>query len=953
MPSGQDPFVGREAELTALADCRAQAVAGVPWLAVIVGEAGIGKTALARHAVASGKDGLQVCMTSAAVAEKDLPYGVVDQLLRRLPRGTPGVRDLMESLSPRAAPLSIGASLLAVLAAVSDQAPLAVVIDDLPHSDDESLHALGFTLRRLWSEAILIIVTARTGEPVDQDPTRSDTGHVDDRAATGEPWDRMLRGAPHVLPLVLRGLAGKHTSALAEAAGITGLSPVAVDRLRQRTSGHPLHLKTLLNEVPATVLKDTSRPLPVPSTLRSVIQWTLQRLPDDARKLLDVLAVLNTETSLAQAGQITDLHDPTSALAPLLDAGLVSWDPHEPSTPVCVHHSLQRDAVYEAINPTRRAALHAAAAAAVGADAAWAHRVAAATSPDPLLIEQLEAEADRQAAEGNHARAATLQLWAADLLPPGDQGHAHHLLSAGTHLLLGRKEHAAKALQHRIERCKPDERRDAILGCLATIGGDFATAEHLLSRANTIAADTATHTLAATGLAVVHLLRFDGPPATRVLRPLIDRLPWGPAAHRARGLLAYAAAYTAGPGAGLEVFTEADLPEKAAHVSHEDSPLLFYRGGLRVMAGQLASATDDFATLLTRQQADSDILVEGAEKYLSGFAHYLTGRWDDALICADQALLVADTDDQPWGLPFGHVVATLVHAHRGHWTLARTHAEACRQGSLLFPEVVSLFSVLAHAVLAQAQGDHSAMLAALDMLENPDKIAPGQRTLYGLLWAPLLVQAATTHPARAHLRQAADALRILDGLTQHAPGLATTTHWLHARLAACNGDRDEALPRFQAALDAPAVPGDDIPLHRAYCHEDLARHLQTTGRQSDHARATHHLQDAVQAFTTLDAAPHAQRAADALSRLRPTRGTPQTKISQTHGRLRPAIHLTEREQHIAHLATQGMTNQEIAHQLYLSPKTIEYHLSHVYTKLDLSNRRQLRAALHGSVQGTV
>ncbi|WP_406191350.1 LuxR C-terminal-related transcriptional regulator [Streptomyces sp. NBC_01017] len=920
-------FAGREEELETVARCRGEAVAGRPWLVVVEGASGIGKSALVRRALAPGKDGMRACWAGCDRSEQDLPYGVVDRLLRRLPAGTSGVQELAGSLAPAASPLAVGADLLAVVAAVSDGGPLAVVVDDVPWADEQSVKALGFMVRRLFTESVLVVLIARTGE----------AGSGGTPAGGGSGWQGLARGAAPVLPLRLKGLGRGETARIVAGAGFGGLGRAAVDRLHEWTAGHPLYLLSLLAEVTPEALADRSRPLPVPSSLEAVIRKSLGRLPQESRRLVEALAVLDTTVPLGIAAQLADLTDASGALGPALALGLLRWQPDNPTTPLRIHHPLQRNAVYQALSPTRRRALHAVAATLVGADQAWAHKVAAASgAAAQSLVEELAAEADRLADHGYLDRAATLELWAADLSPTRD-GHEHHLLTAATHLLVGELPARALTLRDAVEHCVPTARCDAILGRLASVRGDFDSAEQLLTHAVATASDAQTHLLASTWLGSSCILQIDGAGAAAALRPVVDAVPAGPAACRARGSLATAVGFADGPRAGLEVIAEAGLPEHADSVPKPESKLLYFRGLLRMLAGQLSAGAEDLTTLIARQHADANIPVWPSDHYALALARYLTGHPQDAAISAEQSLLVADTAAQPWGLPLGHAVAVLVHALQGRWEPALEHLGACRRTARTFPAFSSFFLMLAEATLAQARADHRAMLQALRPLDDPTTVPPGMRTSFLVLWAPLLIEAVTAdqQPLPEDLHRAEDALHASAGLARNTPALTATSHWLHARLAAAHGDTTTALTHYQAGINAPTRAGDDIPLHRAFLHHDLARHLLAT--DGDRTQATNHLRLAHKIYTTLGATPYTQRAADDLTRLHP-----HTHPTATPTHL-PANALTEREHHVAHLAAQGMTNQEIAKELFLSPKTIEYHLSHVYTKLDLTSRRQLRA----------
>ncbi|WP_406191279.1 LuxR C-terminal-related transcriptional regulator [Streptomyces sp. NBC_01017] len=930
VPGAEGDFAGRAQELAAIGQCRAEAVAGAPWVVVIEGEPGIGKTALARRALAAGPDGMRVCWCTCDLFEQDYPYGVVEQLLRRLPATKSGIGEPVAA--PTGSPLAVGADLLAALAVAAESGALAVVIDDIPWADDESLKALSFVLRRLYSEPVLTVLTARI----------HDAETSDGVAAAAGDWHTVVRGAARVLPLKLTGLSVEETAQMIAVAGAGTLSRQAVDRLWEHTAGHPLYLRSLLGEAGPGALADLAVPLPVPSTLDELVRHILDRLPAQARRLTEALAVLDAATPLATAARLAGLSDAAAALDAALAGGLVQWQPDEPTTPLRMHHQLQRDAVYQAITPSRRHALHAAAATLVGPDRAWDHRVAAAVTTDPELAGRLADEATRQAGEGRHHRAATLQLWAADLAPTREQ-HEHHLITAVTHLLASWAIARARTLHPALEHCAPSPARDAALGSLAGLGGDLGAAERLLAPLTASAGDLATRLRAATWLGVMHLLRADGPRAVAVLRPVVDRMPPSPATYEVYGDLAWAVGYADGAPAGLAVMAETGLPEHADRVAHKDSFLLNHRGGLRVLAGQLGAGVDDLATLAARMRADGNLAVTPSVHYMLGFGRYLTGQWPDAAISAGHALLVADTLALPYGLAAGHTVAAMVHAQQGHRGQAETDLAACREAAALFPERNCIFPVLATAVLAQAHADRPAIREAIRLLDDPNAITPGARTALLVLWAPLYIEALTApdhRPTADDLRHAEDALHAFDRLAEHVPALTATSHWLHGRLATAHGDTHTALHHYREGLATPARDGDDIPLHRAFLHHHLARHLQATGRPDE---AAHHLQQAHHTYTTLGATPHARRAAHDLAPLHPA-GIP----ADVPG---PADTLTEREHEVAHLASRGLTNQEIARELFVSPKTVEYHLGNVYTKLHLTGRRQLRTALQSAAVG--
>ncbi|MET7391808.1 LuxR C-terminal-related transcriptional regulator [Streptomyces sp. NPDC005529] len=155
-------------------------------------------------------------------------------------------------------------------------------------------------------------------------------------------------------------------------------------------------------------------------------------------------------------------------------------------------------------------------------------------------------------------------------------------------------------------------------------------------------------------------------------------------------------------------------------------------------------------------------------------------------------------------------------------------------------------------------------------------------------------------------------------------------------MATAHGNTDEALACYRAGLAVPAHAGNDIPVHRAFLHHDLARILLATSDQDTRSMAITHLRQARDEYAGLGASPHVQRIDSELAGLLP-HGSVRVPSTQTVA----TDSLTEREHMVASLAAHGMTNQKIGRELYISPKTVEYHLGHVYEKLDITSRRQL------------
>uniref|UniRef100_A0AAU1IC40 AAA family ATPase n=2 Tax=unclassified Streptomyces TaxID=2593676 RepID=A0AAU1IC40_9ACTN len=923
-------FVGRDEELKTLRECLEAGRRGVPWLVVVQGRSGIGKTALIRRALGAFAD-TTVWWAGCDPAEQDWPLSAIDQLLRRADRAALREFPALDALLPSSSAAEVGAQLLQLLGQAEQSSPVAIVIDDAHWADPASAKVLSFVARRLSSDFVTLIMAARTGSPAAHPPLQ-----VPGTDSATTVWSRLPAGVERARTIVVEGLGVKDVAHLAALRGRI-LAPATAKRLHQHTQGHPLYIQAVVADAQATEsLADPERALPVPSSLSAVVHRQLDRLPDDSRALTEALAVLDVRVPLGAVGQVAAVKDAEQALGPLLTSGLVQWWPTDPTTPVQIRHTLLRETVYQALSPVRRRALHAAAAAVVDHSAAWAHRVAASHRGNQPLIHDLRAEAGKQAAAGRPERAATLLLWAADLSQKRTE-QEDDLLNAAAHLILGNDFSRAVKLRDAVEHCTPSPLRSALLGQLAQHHpGGFAAAERHLSDAVEAAAaaqDTWVQTLANMWLGSLYTAQGNGEAA---LAPIRDALqlgfPYGHVTQGAQSLLTTATLMASGPQAGLQQLQSlTHLPPEPARVPATATPLLRPRGTCQVMAGALHAARGDLTTLIARTRAGHAPTVYPADHYMLAICHYLLGDWDNATAAADYALTLTELEDLPYGMAPAHAVAAAVAAGRGRWQVASYHCRADPpQG---WRRVDRLYSLLAQATVAQARGEPNDMHSALRPLHD---IAPGFLHAWQLWWLPLEAEALI---GAGRIEQAQQTLKRLDAFTASAQATAACLHsataYLKGRLAEAHRDPHAALDHYAAALTAPA-PHDDLPLYRALLHQAHGRLLLATG---DRKSAADQLRRAHRAFTVLDAAPYLERTTEDLIAcgLHPPTGGLDNPADLTS--------LTEREHAVAHLAAQGHTNQEIANRLYVSIKTVEYHLGHVYTKLGLSSRRQLRAAL--------
>ena len=910
MQEGRPPlgvFVGRAAELARAAEVIATVQAGQPWLVTIEGDPGVGKTALARHClVEAAGTGLRVLSARADQAEADLDFGLVDQLLRAAGR----VSRLVAPAGGTGSDISsfaVGARLLEVVGEQAASCSVAIFIDDLQWTDRKSVEALTFVLRRLSVDPVIAIVTYRG--PSDR---------LDEAA------QRMLSSVENRLHIPLEGLGLDEVASLAAALGTESLEDEVVRRLHADTGGHPLYLRTLLTEGSGFDPRAPGRPA-LPRSLAAAVGDHLCGLPAETRVILEMLAVLNLRVPLAQLGQAAQTGSPAAAIEPAVAVGLVSWQPEEPTCPVAIRHPLVRDAIYAGITMTRRRQLHARAALFVSEAASWEHRVAALDQLDEDLAAQLEHLAGEEAAAGRLAMAATHLQWASDI-SPALADRERRLLTAALHLMLA-EESRGLALRQAAEASAPSPLRSGVLGTMAYSSGQLGEAERQFTQALEQARDDPGSeplaALIANRLASTYTLLGDGEKVMALGRQALGTGALDPAAaSRTRTLVAIGAAQVSGPRAGLAelAYLEAD----PARVRAIEVDGLSYRGMLRLLAGDLGQAIGDLTASLGLARRGATLTLGLRAYFYLALAQYLAGAWDDVLLTAEQGLSAAAIHPRQFDLPLLHLAAVTVPAGRGAAGEAEQHARLADEAAASVDYGRErVYAAVARALICQAAGDYLGMADALGRWQD-DAALDGRSRVWAVLWRPLLVEGLA---GSGQLEQAAAVLAQLRAGSGQVSYLAPALAWLDGWLAEERGDPELALHIYQCGEEAAGIPS---PVHHARLLLAHGRLLRRTGQRR---LAVERLRHASEMYQALRAAPFIARAEVELAACQ-LPGSPVKKQS--------ALSLTSRETEVAHLVGKGLSNPEIAAELFISRKAVEYHLGNIYAKCGLRGRQQLR-----------
>jgi DNA-binding NarL/FixJ family response regulator len=826
------------------------------------------------------------------------------------------LRDLSDhaGLAPKpitarsADPLACGAIIVELFGlAQSPNKIIAAVVDDIQWVDPASLLALAFALRRLNGDQVLALLIGQ------------------DEIDPGTPLGRIIDG-PRGRRMRIGGLSRAAVRDMASRLGSHLLSASNAGVLQAHTGGNPLYLRALLAELPPAGIID-GHPLPAPHAFATSVLASLARSPESSRRMVAAAAVLGMQARLADAAQLAAVARPLEAAA-AAPRHLIALDESALGQMLRFTHPLNRSAVYHDLPAAERARLHGLAAEVTGGRPALWHRIRASSLPDPALAADL-IRVSAVATERGQFETAAEDLMGAVQVHPDPAARERLILDAADLRLWASNPAGAAALLDLV----PDpagSRWHYVHGRLITENGrpeegqtDLQTAWERIGPA-----DDDLRGPVASWLALLSVFRGHGDEGARWAAQALGTLsPSHPLLNISRGYLAMAL-WIAGHGEQA-MSSLSGLPADPAGVAEQDAPQLASRGQLRLWSDDAAGARADCAqveSLGRRQGLPHYTLV--AIGYLAE-AEYRLGAWDDAIVHGDLAVSLVEDTDQVWFRPFTHSIASLVWAARGVWPVAETHVAAASRAAQALGTAPSCgYAADAAVQLAFARQDWQAVIAAAAPLGKLDPengiFAPGV-----LRWrepyAEALVAVGREAEARGEIQEALELAQ--DRGRQSALARLARPQ---AALALAAGDHRQAQEALEEGIrHATASCG---PFDQALLHDAAGRLLR---RRGERRRAASHLQAAFDRYQQLQATPFLDRCGDELAAcgLHPARRIPGP------------TELTPREHAVVHLAARGLTNRQIAAELVISVKTVEYHLGRVFTKLGVTTRTQLAVRL--------
>ena len=898
-------FVGRDRECRLLGACLSESFEGRTRVVTLRGEPGIGKTRLLEFA-ASLDQRFRVIWMQGHETEREIPFAalsalapLIEEIRAGVPESHVAALEAALDLGPamRGDQVGVAAATLAVLAAAADRKPLLIAADDVHLMDQSSVEVLGFALRRLRTEPVAVVLTARVGPEVP---------------------DSIERLLDQVEEIFVDGLD------FASAGELTAERGPLSEAMWEASGGNPLALIEGTSSDNAAFLDE---PMQLSLRLLRGYGQKLVGLPKPTREAMLVLAVAGEARDVLDAAlherglRRSDLEPAEEVNLVRLGAGIAGF-----------MHPLVRSAVHQSASSAQRRSAHRALVSAYdsrtgpGAVDRRAFHLAAATSePDDIVSGQIADAAKAAMGRQSFVTATALYEHAAMLTPPGRQVRAQRMLEAAVAgQAAGDLDAVGRLLDMAVGETDDEGLRTAAMHLKCRVemwsGNPAGARDQLIDLADRVQ-DTFREwsALMRAQAAVLSIAIGEPRAAVPMAAQAVAAAAHQPDEHALPVLVTQAVTLAInGEVAGARAFLDRSRPHlPTLDPLSIDQPLLL-AALTHASLGEISTAVEQVEDLVRRaRNAQAVGLLPFQLSWLT-LLYWIDGRWVDALATGLAAVQSAEETGWATELPNCLVALATVEAALGKVDDALEHlAEAARRAAgRPGQQFVDAHAARVRGLIALAAGRPTEAATAL-RAAGDFAVATGMGDPVLFSWAGNLTEALVRCGERDGARLALASVEREAQRTGRASAMAMA--------ARCRGLLAESLeagrPEFEAALAHHAEAEDPF--------EEVRTQLcfgETLNRAKKRAEARVQLRAAAATFRRLGAVEWERRAEDGL---RATGLKPRSRSP------RPVETLTPKEVQIAVAVADGLSNADVAMRFTVTPRTVEFHLGNVYRKLDI------------------
>jgi DNA-binding CsgD family transcriptional regulator/predicted ATPase len=920
-------LVGRAAECARTEGLLNAAHGGRSEVLIVRGEPGVGKSALLRYALERATQaGLTTISARGIESESEIPFAGLADLIRPVRQAISSIPETQQAVLAGALALgppipgdrfAVCAATLSLLAAAAEQKPLLCVVDDIQWLDASSAEAVVFAARRVEAEGIGVLIALREGERATIDLSDFPTLRLDglnEQAAI----DLLTATQP-------------------------GLTAEVALQLNAAVRGNPLALleiPALLSEAEQSGAAPLPDPLPVGPNLERAFLRRVRGLPRDAQRALVAAAASESGdlTPILRAMELMRL--PAGALDAAESSGLVSIE----GAQLRFRHPLLRSAVYEAAGPVDRRSAHGALATALDDERfadrrAW-HLAAAATAPDEAVAGALELTAERSKSRRGYGAAAQALVRAASL-SPSPVNRARRLLDAAKALqLAGKSVEALGVLDAAMSNLPDDAARSEIELLRAEIemwvAAPMTAHRRLVAEAARL--ETSDPSAAAVVLAEAVVACTMAAEISLALKTARRAHVLASQADAPAPLLVDIALASALVLSGHADEASALIEELLGHLAASgpaDKRGIHYLIHLLMTCERIDQARLILLRFISEARHAGAVGALPYELALLSELEFRCGDLPAAYAAGTESVRLAHETAQGSSAGYSLVALARVEAAQGRQHDCRRHAAAAvavarehGNGSVFH---------YANAALGLLELGLGSLTEATSRFETVVRLAHenGVREPNQGQWQPDHIEVLTRIGRRDEANRALSAFEVDTARTNRL--------WARATLARCrgylaeNGYENHFEDALELHLSSPSASAFEIARTRL-CYGEVLR------RKRDRIQAREQLRAALQTFEELGAEPWAARARAELS---------ATGESARKRKVPSSRDLTPQELQIALAVAGGATNREAASRLFLSPKTVEAHLSSLYRKLEIRSRTDLARLFAGRLAAAV